>query len=92
MELQTDQFGVVPEGQIEPSDLADIGARLLAKDVYIQRLRQRLLELGALLGTYQKKQDEALVEAVASEIAPGRSNGKAAPKELPVNTPSPPRP
>lgn len=88
MESQTDQFGVVPEGSIGPADLADIGTRLLLKDVYIQRMRQRVLDLTAEIATLHEQQrsvtedaDARRVAEVADEIATSRSNGKARSEE-----------
>jgi hypothetical protein len=45
---QRDPHGVLPEGVLTEADLAAIAVRVLAKDVYIQRLRAEIERLHGL--------------------------------------------
>jgi uncharacterized small protein (DUF1192 family) len=47
MEQPTDVYGVAPEGVMTNADLAAVAVRLLAKDVYIARLRAEIERLRA---------------------------------------------
>jgi hypothetical protein len=67
---QHDAYGVVQQGAITSEDISDLAVKLLAKDIYIERLQRRVLELTP---APEPLENGAGAVAEAAEIVKGKA-------------------